>query len=196
MLPLIDRATPVLVVDLEATCDAYAPHWQMEIIEIGAAWCTVDGDVLDTFRSFVRPVLNPLLTPFCLELTGISQADVDRAASFAAVAGKLQAFSAKRSTTVADPVCWLSWGEWDSRQLLHEAERHGAAVPIGLPHVNAKRAFARRQRIGKEVGLRKACELVGLGWIGTHHRALDDVLNVVRLMPWVVGQLTPRSITG
>jgi inhibitor of KinA sporulation pathway (predicted exonuclease) len=34
----------------------------------------------------------------------------------------------------------------------------------------------------------KACELVGLTLAGTHHRALDDALNIARLLPWILGE--------
>ncbi|KAE9421241.1 hypothetical protein Angca_004876, partial [Angiostrongylus cantonensis] len=37
---------------------------------------------VDTFRSFVRPEKNPILDPFCIELTGISQSTVDSAPVF------------------------------------------------------------------------------------------------------------------
>ena len=58
--------TPVvLVIDLEATCDDAdgLPASDMEIIEIGAVWATVEGSVLDTFQALVRPVVRPQLTP-------------------------------------------------------------------------------------------------------------------------------------
>ena len=51
--------TPVLVIDLEATCDDAdgLPASDMEIIEIGAVWATAEGSVLDTFQALVRPVV-------------------------------------------------------------------------------------------------------------------------------------------
>ena len=54
---------PILVVDLEATCDEYVPSFDMETIEIGAVWIAANGTVLDRFQSIVRPVVNPMLTP-------------------------------------------------------------------------------------------------------------------------------------
>jgi inhibitor of KinA sporulation pathway (predicted exonuclease) len=53
----IMTTTPILVIDLEATCDE-GPHFsteQMEIIEIGAVWANFDGTVIDSFQTFVRP---------------------------------------------------------------------------------------------------------------------------------------------
>src|SRR5258707_15625193 len=87
--------TPVLVIDLEATCEEYDPAFDMETIEIGACWIAADGSVLDRFQSFVRPVVNPTLTPFCTQLTGITQADVDAAPLFPVAADALRGFVAK-----------------------------------------------------------------------------------------------------
>ncbi|MGG5543205.1 exonuclease domain-containing protein [Burkholderia vietnamiensis] len=176
--------TTILVVDLEATCDENVPSFEMEAIEMGAVWIAADGAVLDRFQSFVRPVVNPTLTPFCKQLTGITQADVDAAPLFPVAADELRAFVAKHQQAGS---VFMSWGSWDSRQLQRDSARHSVAMPIALPHQNAKALFAKKRRIGKQVGMAKACELVGLALAGTHHRALDDALNVARLLPWVRG---------
>ena len=66
-------------------------------------------------------------------------------------------------------------------------------MPLTMPHQNAKRLFAKAQRIGKEVGMAKACALVGLELEGQHHRGLDDAVNIAKLMPWVFGQASLRG---
>ncbi|MCS6514638.1 3'-5' exonuclease [Burkholderia thailandensis] len=180
---------PILVVDLEATCNENVPSFDMVTIEIGAAWIAADGAVLNRFQSFVRPIVNPTLTLFCSELTGITQADVDAAPPFPVAANELRAFVAKHQQAGS---VFLSWGAWDRRQLERDSTRHGITMPIALPHENAKRRFAKQRRI-KEVGMAKACELVGLTLVGTHHRALDDALNVAQLLPWVLGNSIPAA---
>jgi len=59
--------TPVLVIDLEATCDDAdgLPASDMEIIEIGAVWRTAAGSLLDALQALLRSVVLPQLTPFC-----------------------------------------------------------------------------------------------------------------------------------
>ncbi|SFO86206.1 3'-5' exonuclease [Ralstonia sp. NFACC01] len=174
----------ILVVDLEATCDENAPSFDMECIEVGAVWMA-DGSVVDCFQAFVRPVVNPRLTPFCSALTGIRQADVDSAPLFPAVAEALRTFVAYCGQPNS---VWASWGAWDCKQLERDSARHGIALPIDLPHVNAKRLFAKARRIGKEVGMAKALELAGLPLDGAHHRALDDALNVAKLLQVILDQ--------
>jgi inhibitor of KinA sporulation pathway (predicted exonuclease) len=161
----------ILVVDLEATCADADPAFDIETIEIG-------------------------LTAFCTDLIGIRQADVDSAPLFPVVADALRAFVAKHQQTGS---VWMSWGAYDRKQFEHDSERHGVSAPVALPHQNAKHLFTKAQRIGKEVGMVKACELVGLTLAGTHHRALDDAINIARLLAWALGdrlRVTNREGTG
>ncbi|MFX6218279.1 3'-5' exonuclease, partial [Acinetobacter baumannii] len=76
-----DQVTRILVVDLEATCsdDGSIPPEEMEIIEIGACWVTEGGVGLERFQHLVRPLARPVLTPFCKQLIGITQEEVDQA---------------------------------------------------------------------------------------------------------------------
>ena len=185
-------AAPILVVDLEATCadDGTIPPENMETIEIGACWIDAAGLVIDRLQSFVRPVLNPKLTDFCTSLTSIVQANVDTAPPFSVAAELLRQFTERYQARDSN---WASWGAYDRKQFERDSARHGIAEPIALPHLNVKRMFAKAQRIGKEVGMAKACELVNLKLEGAHHRALDDALNIARLIPWVFGRKTLRA---
>lgn len=179
--------SPVLVVDLEATCDEgnRMPADQMEIIEIGAVWATRGGRILDEFQAFVRPVLHPRLTDFCRQLTGIRQVDVDAAALFPEVAVKLARFAElHRAASLGAPI-WGSWGRYDARQFERDCARHAAPHPMpGFEHVNLKSGFARSRRI-KEVGMSRALQMAGLQLEGKHHRGLDDARNIARLLPFV-----------
>jgi inhibitor of KinA sporulation pathway (predicted exonuclease) len=137
----------ILVIDLEATCDegpGVRPE-DMEIIEVGAVWADLAGQVLDTFQILVRPVLNPRLTAFCQQLTGIRQEDVDRADTFPAAAAALAPFAQRHSGPEA---IWGSWGQFDARQLDRDCARHTLPSPLaGFRHINLKRQFARTRRI-------------------------------------------------
>lgn len=177
-----------LVVDLEATCDegGAMPRDQTEIIEIGAV--LVEGKTLRTvaeLMTFVRPIVHPVLTAFCTQLTTITQDMVDPAPGFPAVAARLAAFG--------QGALFCSWGNYDRNQLAQDARLHGIAPPLGPDHWNLKEAFAqtggsRRRGLGVFAALRK----VGLEPIGTHHRGIDDARNIARLLPYVLG----RNPTG
>ena len=76
-----------LIVDLEATCsnDHGITKEQSEIIEIGAILIDSQGMEIKEYQTFVRPLLHPLLTSFCIELTTIQQKEVDAAEPFVVV---------------------------------------------------------------------------------------------------------------
>jgi inhibitor of KinA sporulation pathway (predicted exonuclease) len=185
----------ILVIDLEATCadDRSIASTEMEIIEIGAVWATPESTVLDRFQTFVRPLERPQLTAFCIDLIGIEQGDVDTAPLFPTAAHALRQFVDKHQRPGA---FWTSWGAYDFNQIERDCHRHQIANPIPLPHENAKRLFAKRQRTGKAVGMTKACDLVDLRIEGRHHRALDDALNIARLLPWIYGDRRRPSRTS
>lgn len=176
----------ILVVDLEATCsdDGAIPPHAMEIIEIGACWVDADRNIIDQFQSFIRPIERPILTDFCIQITSIQQQEIDSAPTFSEINNALTAFVMQH--TEAESV-WMSWGAYDRKQIDLEIARHGMANPIPLPHVNAKKQFTKLQRIGKEVGMSRALALCKLEPQGVHHRALDDALNIARMLPWITG---------
>lgn len=63
----------LLVLDFEATCDSekFSPP---EIIEFPVVvFDTATLRIEEEFHQYVRPTVNPQLTPFCTQLTGIQQ---------------------------------------------------------------------------------------------------------------------------
>ena len=179
---MLETANYYLVVDLEATCDdqGAVPRSESEIIEIGAV--LVDGETLEPveeFQTFVRPIVHAQLTRFCIELTTITQSDVDGAPTFPEVAPELAAFG--------EGALFCSWGNYDRNQLALDAERHQIAMPLPGKHVNLKDVFARVLG-GRRRGNRNALARVGLAATGTHHRGIDDARNIARLLPFLLGR--------
>lgn len=81
--------THLVVLDFEWTADT---HRRMEpcaeITQFPSVLVRLDGRAtaaVDEFDTFVRPTFNPVLTPFSIQLTAISQADVDAAPMLAEV---------------------------------------------------------------------------------------------------------------
>jgi len=48
------------------------------------------GEITDKFCRFIRPVVNPILSSFCRELTSITQEQVNRASKFESVVEDFQ----------------------------------------------------------------------------------------------------------
>jgi inhibitor of KinA sporulation pathway (predicted exonuclease) len=165
----------ILVLDLEASCTAdgsIIPIVEREIIEIGALWVTPSGKVIDQMQILVRPVVHPILSDFCSQLTGIRQEDVDQGVAFTDAAVALREFSQRHRS-----MSWASWGKSDLRLLERDSARNSIANPLaGWMHRDLKAAFAEGRGI-RQVGLKTALRLAGLSPQGEHHRALPDAKN-------------------
>lgn len=76
-----------VVVDFECTCERdvayrHRANWIHEIIEFPAVCLDLRTlECVGEFHRFVRPTERPILTKFCVELTGIDQATVDAAST-------------------------------------------------------------------------------------------------------------------
>lgn len=82
-----------VILDFEATCERSKKIKNQEIIEFPIVVVDAkDGKCVTEFQRYVRPVYNPHLSDFCVELTGISQAAVDQANVFPHVWGEVLSF--------------------------------------------------------------------------------------------------------
>lgn len=176
-----------LIVDLEATCcnDKIAvPPQEMETIEIGAVMVEAKTlAVVDEFVTFIKPVRHPQLTPFCTELTTITQTDVDAAPGYCEAVAQF-----KQWLCQYDAYLFCSWGDYDRHQLTRDSEYHAIPYPLDSGHLNIKKQFSKAQGIKKRVGMARALKMAGLTLEGNHHRGIDDAKNMVRLMPYVLGR--------
>ena len=82
---------------------------------------------------------------------------------------------------------FCSWGGYDRNQFRRDATRHRVKLPLGEQHKNLKEGFSRRLGESRQYGTGQALRRVGLGFHGTHHRAIDDARNIARLLPYVLG---------
>lgn len=180
-------------VDLEATCDDVGANEsprslvvvtdQMETIEIGLVVIDLESlEIVDEFQRFVRPQINPTLTDFCTKLTSIQQADVDGARTYREVGEELRMFVACYPNAA-----WASWGDYDATQL--ERDAGFAACPSlleGLPHFNARKWHAGLYD-DRPKSLKQTVESLGLVWLGTYHRGIDDARNVASIIKEMLG---------
>ncbi|OJA10417.1 hypothetical protein AZE42_03547 [Rhizopogon vesiculosus] len=124
-----------LVLDVEATCrEGTGFDWPNEIIEWPVClmrWKDRSGEgnasqleIVDEFRSFVKPTWRPQLSQYCMNLTGITQAQVDSAPTFPVVLKRFARFLAKHGLIGSEngrPIqrfCWCSDGPFDIRHFV------------------------------------------------------------------------------
>ena len=170
-----------LIVDFEATCCAVNefPRNEMEIIEIGAVLLGENGEEIARYHNCVRPVKNPDLTEFCKTLTGITQKDVNLADPFES---EINNFLNWIIGETDDDFIFYSWGDFDKNILTRQCDEYELGCDWLInKHQNAKVKFAEKYNI-RPKGVGSALRFKGWMFQGQAHRALDDALNIARLV--------------
>ena len=136
---LVNGYRHIVVVDIEHTCteNGSIPPEERETIEIGAVLIdTCSLDVVDEFSELIRPITHPKLSQFCIELTGIKQAELDVAAHFPEVFAHFIDWLPDNSDSVL-----ATWGSYDIVQLNIDCAVHGMAAFKPSINLNLKIAF-------------------------------------------------------
>lgn len=190
-----------IIYDLEATCceNNEFPREEMEIIEIGAIKINSDGNIVDTFDIFVKPMLHTTLTQFCKDLTTIKQTDVDNGKNFKEAS---DLFLKWISDDYSQEYALISWGNFDKNQFIRDSQ---------LSKLNSywiKNCFNLKEKYSTEIlnakkqfGLQKALKKEGLEFTGTCHRGIDDANNIAKIFKkyfykWELGEQNPPLAKG
>jgi 3'-5' exoribonuclease 1 len=169
-----------IIYDIEATCDRVVPKdYFHEIIEIGAVRYDDHGFETGRFSTLVRPIINPSLTSFCSELTGISQTDVNKADLFPRVMEDFYQWCSHLQE--GDDFVLCSWGSFDKRVMLSNSKAHEYESEWINQHINLKLQYQMLVKSKIPIGLNKGLIREGLEFQGTPHRALDDAINTGRI---------------
>lgn len=187
--------TKAVVLDFEATCtEDRKTYFDMEIIEFPSILLHVDydrelksfdellhsGDV-PFFSSFVKPIFNPTLTPFCTQLTTITQEQVDTAPEFTAVFDDHQKWLSANDCTEKNTV-FVTCGDWDLKTML---PKQCALSRIKVPQIygnwiNIKKLY--KQFYGTDkIGMGEMAKRLDIEIVGTVHRGIDDTYNIAKI---------------
>jgi len=176
----------LVIFDLEATCwdtkdkdendpEVLKQRQEMEIIEIGAV--KIDKktyEIIDTFQTFVQPVLNPLLTQYCTNLTSIKSSDVNNADLFKEAYPKFIQWA-------NNPSHFIGWGQYDYNQIKQDCERWSLHPFSPGKYLNGKILY-KKYTGHKGRGLRKAVRKFNLQFEGTPHRAISDATMTAKVL--------------
>lgn len=176
------------VIDFEATCskDNKINKSNQEIIEMGCVILDYEKlEVIKELQYFIKPILEPILTKFCKELTSIKQEDVDNAKYYHEVIKKMvvDILKLKILKYNQDGVLFCSWGDFDRKLLKRNCRFESVQYPFSNYHLNIKYAFSKTlNKKNKQCGMKKAMNIAGLPLDGSHHRALDDAKNITKIL--------------
>lgn len=185
----------LIVADFEAGgCEKGSFHIsQMEIIEFPLIVLDIESNtIIDQFHTYVRPTMNPILSDFCTELTGITQAQVAKAPLFKDVIKDAELFIAKypNSALICD-------GDWDFRDIIPTQIKR-ESITIGCEfdqkikkYINIKREFIRKyitkdQRTERGYRLLVMLEMLKLEPIGVLHSGIDDSKNIMQIVQQMI----------
>uniref|UniRef100_A0A0N5AUX6 Exonuclease domain-containing protein n=1 Tax=Syphacia muris TaxID=451379 RepID=A0A0N5AUX6_9BILA len=179
----------LIVIDFECTCDEINnisyPH---SIIEFPAVLINVkEKEIVDTFRSYVRPSDDEKISPFCTYLTGIRQVNVSNAPTFSVVMNMFRDWMRKNEVTEWQRYAFVSDGPWDFAKFLQmQCEKSNIPIPDDFRrYVNIRKTFHTKyckandtQRVCLTNMLRK----LDMTFEGRRHCGLDDAKNIAKIV--------------
>jgi len=175
MARLLDK---IVIVDVEATCwKGTIPEGQEnEIIEIGI--CLLDvktGGISENEGILIKPEFSKVST-FCTELTTLTQEQVNTGITFK------EACKMLREKYKTNSRAWASYGAYDLNQFKRQCEARKIGYPFGPSHINVKTLFGLKNKLNHEVGMAGALEYMEIPLEGTHHRGVDDAMNIAKIV--------------
>jgi inhibitor of KinA sporulation pathway (predicted exonuclease) len=124
-----------------------------------------------------------------MDLTSIRQSDIDAAPAFPTALAAFRTWAREFA-----PYTFASWGAYDRNQFRRDCERHRIPYPF-INHVNLKQMFADVFHCSP-CGMPTALSLCGLPLEGTHHRGIDDVRNIARILERMIARVGVETILG
>ena len=145
-----------------------------EIIEIGALKLNEQFEIVDEFKTFIKPVFYPVMNGDVVRLTKIRPQELEGAPDFPA------AYRAFRDWC-GEECCLCAWGTDDIPVLLDNLIMHGLETE-NFPCYDLQRIFGHEiLREERQCSLERAMELLGIR-PDRAHDALNDARNTVRVM--------------
>jgi len=189
---MTERPDYLLILDFEATCNDKEPKPRVqEIIEFPTLVLNVKtGEVESEFHHYINP--SEKLTPFCTELTGITQKVVDGGISISKALELHKTWVFNDLGLVAHPsseghtFLYCTCGDWDLKRCLPaQLASIGATVPQHFSQwINIKIAFGALYGLKKKKrakGMVDMLDKLGLELEGRHHSGIDDCRNIARV---------------
>lgn len=164
-----------IIVDLEATCWDSKGNQPNEIIEIGAVKVDENQQIIAEFSEFVKPIVHPILSDFCTELTSITQENVNQAALYPEVIKRFQDWIGEEEFLLC------SWGHYDKMQFKKDCQLHKIDTNWLEYHISLKHQYTQLANLSKGMGMAGALYKEGFSLDGTHHRGIDDARNITKI---------------
>jgi len=181
------------ILDFEATCwddNSKKPKEVTEFPSVLLKWNS-DGKTerVSEIQMFCKPKLDPKLSKFCTELTGITQAQVDVGIPFFSALAKHHSWL-KQNVEDLDEVIIVTCGAWDLEKCLPTQCRIWNKNVNNLPDVYNH--FVNIKDVYQQFYNKKAKSMVsmlndlGLTLDGRHHSGIDDCKNITKIFETMI----------
>lgn len=180
----------ICILDFEATCwndngIENKDKSQIEIIEFPSILYKLQNNKLEKigeFHEYVKPIINPVLSEFCTELTGIKQETVDKADIFPNVFNRHYNWI-KTNVLNLEKLTFLTCGAWDLKiQLPRELNNKKIKNKEAYSHfINIKDEFEYFYK-NKAYGMDGMLKYLKLTLDGKHHSGIDDCRNISKIL--------------
>lgn len=145
-------------------------------------------EVEDIFHRYIRPTINPKLTDFCVDLTGILQEIVDRSNRFNTVFKEFQAWMHQTDLVNKDnkpkrPFTFVTCGDWDLKKMLPmQCRLTGFEVPSYMTTwIDVKKAFHHHEKHWPR-SQKALLDHFEISPIGRAHSGIDDCHNLLKIL--------------
>lgn len=176
------------VLDFEATCWENSENKeQMEIIEFPSVLYKINEktkkpEFVSEFAEYVKPTINPILTNFCTELTGIQQETVDKSDTIDNVYKRHSKWLSE-NVPIKSNLIIATCGHWDlATQLPREIKNKSLSKhKYYSKYINVKDEFKNFYKT-KCGGMTNMLEQLNIPLEGRHHSGIDDSRNTAKIM--------------
>jgi inhibitor of KinA sporulation pathway (predicted exonuclease) len=196
-----------IVVDFEATCEENNVTFENEIIEFPLVLLKVNRsasnqaeqlELVDHLQLYIKPTVHQILSPFCTQLTGITQANVDQGIVLETALQQVHDWLVEKkviSGTMDEwmdsnkqtPFAFITDGPYDLYNFLHrECEMKNIKKPVYYSQWNNIRLSFSDLYGLTAYSLMHMMNVLGIPFNGRHHSGIDDSLNIAKIAMRIV----------
>jgi len=122
----------VCILDFEATCEGGVKYYDNEIIEFPSVLLKLSDDktsynFVSEFQRFCKPLINSKLTKFCINLTKITQEQIDKGGCFPNVLKEHHKWLV--DNIGFESVIFITVGSWDLKTMMANECKKWNLVP-------------------------------------------------------------------
>ena len=173
-----NKYNEIIVVDLEATCwDMPAEQAKLtsEIIEVGVCVLNIFTGEITKSAGLIVKTRQSKISPFCENLTSITQVMVDAGMKFEKAMKILKMEYGSSSRAMA------GYGNYDQNMMTRQCLNYAITPPFGPTYLNISEQVSFKLKTNGRLGLEGALAGFGLSFEARPHRGVDDAVQAARV---------------